>query len=148
MRKTILESNTPLVKKAKRKGRGTGSGAGAKSGRGQKGQHSRTGSRILAAFEGGQTSFVMQIPKLKGFKPLNKVHFVPVNLGALEVAFKDGDVVDKVALLKAGLLRNPKSKVKILSKGELTKKLTIKVEACSESAKKNIEKLGGAVELL
>jgi len=138
-----LQKGEKLVKKTKRLGRGSGSGAGAKSGRGQKGQKSRTGARIRAAFEGGQTPFIQKIPKLKGFKPLNKVIYEVVNLDDLEKTFADGATVDLKALVEKGFFKGVRSKVKVLGNGTLKKKLKVTAHKFSKSAKEAIEKAGG-----
>ncbi len=148
MRTTKIQHGNKLVSKSKRVGRGNGSGAGAKSGRGQKGQLSRTGASILGTFEGGQTSFMMKVPKLKGFRPPNKIYYTPVNLSRLEQAFDDGAVVDIIALIQKGLVRNTDKRVKLLAFGEITKKLELHVHKVSKSAQAKIEKAGGSVHIL
>lgn len=145
MRTTRIQQGNKLVKASKRVGRGVGSGLGGKAGRGQKGQQSRTGAVIKAAQEGGQTSFLMKIPKLKGFKPLKKVTMVAVNLYQLEENFNEGDEVTTLTLLEKGLLKSGKQQVKLLGTGDLKKKLTVTVAAASESAKKKIEAAGGSL---
>lgn len=125
-------------------GRGDGSGHGSFSGRGGKGQTARSGGNIKPGFEGGQTPLIRRLPKLKGFKNVNRVVFEPVNVGSLNV-FEDGTTVDLVSLYDANLIRHKNRPVKLLGDGELTKKLTLKVDACSPSAKKKIEDKGGTV---
>lgn len=133
-------------KKAKmRVGRGNGSGKGTFCGRGGKGQTARAGGNLRRGFMGGQTPLIRQMPKLKGFKNPTKVRYQVVNVFQLEV-FKDGTRVDKEALKKQKLIQNIEKPVKILSQGELTKKLTVIVENASQEAIKKIEKVDGKVE--
>ena len=132
--------------KAYRKGRGAGSGNGKTGGRGQKGQWARSGGGVRVGFEGGQMPLARRIPK-RGFhnsfaKPLESV-----NVSALE-KFEDGAVVDAKALLDAGILSKCTYGVKILGNGEITKKLTVKASAFSESAKAKIEAAGGKAEVV
>ncbi len=147
MRTTRIQEGNKIVKVSKRVGRGIGSGLGGKAGRGQKGQQSRTGAVIKAAQEGGQTSFLMKIPKLKGFKPLKKITMVAVNLYQLEELFSENDEVNTLTLLEKGLLKSGKQQVKLLGTGELKKKLTVTVEAASQSAKAKVEAAGGSLTI-
>lgn len=137
----------PGSRKAKRiRGRGDGSGRGSFSGHGGKGQTARSGGNIKPGFEGGQTPFIRRIPKLKGFKNLNKVTYQTVNVESLN-KFNDGDTVDIVALYDCKLISRKNRPLKILGNGELTKQLTIKTNACSKEAKKKIEAKGGNIIL-
>ena len=129
-----------------RVGRGHGSGNGKTAGRGQKGQKSRSGGKIRVGFEGGQMPLYRRLPK-RGFKNRNTQEIVSINVGALE-RFENEAVVDVNALIEAGIVKNPRDGVKILGNGELTKKLTVKVNAFSESAKEKIEALGGTAEVI
>ena len=147
MRTTRIQQGNKIVKASKRVGRGTGSGLGGKAGRGQKGQQSRTGAVIKASAEGGQTSFLMKIPKLKGFKPLAKKTMVAVNLYQLEESFGDNEEVTTITLLEKGLLKSGKQQVKLLATGDIKKKLTVTVAAASQSAKKKIEAAGGTLAI-
>ena len=147
MRTTRIQQGNKIVKASKRVGRGTGSGLGGKAGRGQKGQQSRTGAVIKASAEGGQTSFLMKIPKLKGFKPLAKKTMVAVNLYQLEESFGDNEEVTTLTLLEKGLLKSGKQQVKLLATGDIKKKLTVTVAAASQSAKKKIEAAGGTLAI-
>lgn len=143
-----MKQNTvkPSKKKTKKRvGRGNAS-KGTYSGRGMKGQSSRSGGKRRPGFEGGQTPLIRRMPKLKGFKSPNKVRYQVVNVSQLEV-FKNGTEVDKETLKKKKLIRNVEKPVKILSQGELTKKVTVKVENVSAAAQKKIEKAGGKVEV-
>ena len=128
-----------------RRGRGHGSGNGKTAGKGHKGQKARSGAP-RAGFEGGQMPLYRRIPK-RGFTNRNSQEIVAINLSALEV-FENDAVVDVNALIEAGIVKNPRDGVKILGNGELTKKLNVKVNAYSASAKEKIEALGGSVEVM
>jgi large subunit ribosomal protein L15 len=130
----------------KRLGRGCGSGLGKTSGRGDKGQGSRTGKGHPRYFEGGQMPLQRRLPK-RGFAPLDHKVFAVVNLGDLNV-FDDGANVDTAALVAAGLVRKIGHGVKILAKGDLTKKVNVVAHAFSVAAKDKIEKLGGTIRLV
>ena len=145
----MLESLSPppgATKKRKRVGRGPGSGHGKTSCRGQKGQKSRSGGKVPPWFEGGQTPLFRRIPK-RGFHNPFRVEYQVVNLRQLNV-FDDGDVVDKKALLEKGLISRLNEPVKILGDGNLKRKLTIKVEACTSSALEKIQQAGSTFEPL
>lgn len=133
-------------KKAFRKGRGHGSGNGKTAGRGHKGQNARSGGGVRPGFEGGQMPLYRRIPK-RGFTCINHKEIVAVNLTHLNV-FEDGAVVDIAALQSKGLVSNPRDGVKILGVGELNKKLTVKVNKYSQSAKEKIEAAGGKAEVI
>lgn len=130
----------------KRKGRGTGTGNGKTAGRGHKGQKARSGGKIRVGFEGGQMPLARRIPK-RGFHNIFAKPLESVNVSALE-KFEDGAVVDAKALLDAGILSKCTYGVKILGNGEITKKLTVKASAFSESAKAKIEAAGGKAEVV
>ena len=123
-----------------RRGRGHGSGNGKTAGKGHKGQKARSGAPRIG-FEGGQMPLYRRIPK-RGFTNRNTKEIVAVNLDKLE-RFEDGATVDVNALIEAGIIKKAKDGVKILGNGELTKKLNVKVDAYSASAKEKIEALGG-----
>ncbi len=131
---------------AKRKGRGVGTGNGKTAGRGHKGQKARSGGKIRAGFEGGQMPLARRIPK-RGFnniyaRPLTEVKLYQLN------AFEDGDVVNAEVLLEKGIIAGCKYGLKVLSNGELTKKITVQAAAFSESAKAKIEQAGGKAEVV
>ncbi len=128
-----------------RRGRGHGSGNGKTAGKGHKGQKARSGQPRIG-FEGGQMPLYRRLPK-RGFKNRNHKEIVAINVSALEV-FENGATVDVEALMAKGIINNPADGVKILGNGELTKKLNVKVNAFSESAKEMIEKLGGTAEVI
>ncbi|MCD4756328.1 50S ribosomal protein L15 [bacterium] len=133
--------------KAKRLGRGYGSGVGGHTvGRGTKGQKSRAGHKSLVAFEGGNTPFFRRIPKLSGFKPINKIGFTVVNLDILQANYKSGETVNISTLKDKGLVGNRVENVKILGEGELKKKLTIDNLPMSKSAQEKIINAGGTIK--
>jgi large subunit ribosomal protein L15 len=136
-------------KRKKRVGRGIGSGHGKTASRGSKGQYASAGAKMFQwTFEGGQMPLFRRIPK-RGFSHASwdKAYHV-INVGALDDAFKDGDTVDAEALTNAGLTRGRAQGVRILGDGELTKKLSVKAEHFSKSARAKIEAKGGTVEVL
>ncbi|MBQ8749720.1 MAG: 50S ribosomal protein L15 [Clostridia bacterium] len=130
-----------------RKGRGTGSGLGKTSGRGQKGQNSRTGGGVRLGFEGGQMPLHRRLPK-RGFTNVFKKEYSIVNVGDLNFV-EDGAVIDEVFLYENRVIGDIcKDGLKVLGNGEITKKVTIKCAKITESAKEKIEKIGGKVEVL
>ena len=130
-----------------RKGRGAGSGNGKTAGKGHKGQNARSGGGVRPGFEGGQLPLYRKLPK-RGF---NNARFgskyAVINVNSLN-KFNDGDVVDSVALLNAGIINKVFDGVKVLGEGELTKKLTVKAAVFSASAKEKIEAVGGKSEVV
>ena len=128
-----------------RRGRGHGSGNGKTAGKGHKGQKARSGAP-RPGFEGGQMPLYRRLPK-RGFKNRNTKEIVAINVGVLE-CFDNGATVDVLALVEAGIVKNPRDGVKILGNGELTKKLDVKADAFSASAKEKIEALGGTAEVM
>ena len=138
----------------KRVGRGEGSGLGKTSGRGQKGAGARSGNKRKVGYEGGQNPIHMRTRKLRGphhkmsmpFEPF-RTHTQPVNVADLESRFADGDEVTPQTLGAAGLAKR-RYPVKVLARGELTKKLTVRVHAFSAAARKKIEKAWGTAEVI
>ena len=128
-----------------RRGRGHGSGNGKTSGKGHKGQKARSGAP-RPGFEGGQMPLFRRLPK-RGFKDRNSKEIVAVNIDRLE-CFENGSEVTVQKLMDAGIVKNPRDGVKILGNGELTKKLVVRVNAFSESAKAKIEAAGGTAEVI
>ena len=128
-----------------RRGRGHGSGNGKTAGKGHKGQKARSGAPRIG-FEGGQMPLYRRLPQ-RGFKNRNTLDIVAINVSALE-AFDNGATVTVDALKEMGIISNPKDGVKILGNGELTKKLTVQVNAFSATAKEKIEALGGTAEVV
>ncbi len=130
----------------KRLGRGTGSGLGKTSGKGQKGQNSRSGGGVRPGFEGGQLPLFQRLPK-RGFNNVNRREYAVVNLNDLN-RFENDSVVTVATLCEAGLVTKMFDGVKILGQGNLDKKLTVKAHKFSASAKEAIEKAGGTVEVI
>ena len=130
----------------KRVGRGNGSGYGKTAGRGLNGQKSRAGGGKRPGFEGGQTPLAMRLPKLPGFRNINRVEYLPVNVSRLEEKFEAGEVVNGESLKAKGIIKHEDALVKVLGDGDITKALTIKVDKVSASAKTKIEAAGGKVE--
>lgn len=126
-----------------RRGRGHGSGNGKTAGKGHKGQKARSGAP-RPGFEGGQMPLFRRIPK-RGFKCRNTKNIVSINVSDLN-RFEDGATVTVESLKEIGLVKNPRDGVKILGNGELTKKLTVSVDAASKSAIEKIEAAGGKLE--
>ncbi|MDR0500688.1 MAG: 50S ribosomal protein L15 [Coriobacteriales bacterium] len=130
----------------KRVGRGHASGTGKTSGRGYNGQKSRAGGAKSNGFEGGQTPLARRLPKLPGFRNINRVQYTAVNIDRLDALFNNGDVVDADALVNKGVIKNNSVLVKILGNGTLTKNITVKVDKVSASAAEKISAAGGKVE--
>ena len=142
-----LKNNPGARKKRKRVGRGPGSGHGKTSCRGQKGQKSRAGYSRHFGFEGGQMPLHRRLPK-RGFNHANRWPMAVVNVDSLDKAFEAGAEVTAESIVAAGLARSTKGGVKVLGRGETSKKLIIKVQAISPSAQKTIEAAGGSVEIV
>ena len=140
-------SPAPGSKKAAvRVGRGLGSGLGKTSGRGQKGQNSRSGGGTRPGFEGGQKPLYLRLPK-RGFTNIFKKEYVEINVGALE-RFEAGTVVDAVLLIECGMIKNIRDSIRILGNGELTKALTVQAAGFSASAANKIQAAGGKAEVI
>ncbi len=129
-----------------RKGRGHGSGNGKTAGKGHKGQKARSGAP-RPGFEGGQMPLYRRIPK-RGFHNINSKEIVGINIEVLEKKFEAGATVSVDTLIETGIVKNPRDGVKILGRGELTKKLNVQANAFSASAKEKIEALGGTAEVI
>ena len=127
-------------------GRGTGSGCGKTSGRGHKGQKSRSGGGVRPGFEGGQMPIYRRLPK-RGFKNIWRKEYAEVNVETLNI-FDDDTTVDAVALVEIGILKNVLDGVRILGDGELTKKLNVKAQGFTKTAIKKIEAAGGTTEVI
>jgi large subunit ribosomal protein L15 len=129
----------------KRVGRGMGSGMGKTSTRGHKGQGSRSGSRLMRGFEGGQMPLHRRLPK-RGFTNIFKVEYVPVNLNSLAALGESNITLD--LLRSSGLVRGKKSLVKVLGTGDVSSALTVQAHKFSKSAEEKITKAGGKIELV
>ena len=130
----------------KRKGRGHATGNGKTAGRGHKGQKARSGGGVRVGFEGGQMPLARRIPK-RGFNNIFAKPLESVNVSVLD-RFEDGDVVDAGVLLAKGVLSKCRYGVKFLGNGDVTRKLTVKASAFSETAKQKIEAAGGKAEVI
>jgi len=132
-------------KNRKRVGRGNGSGHGTFSGKGIKGQKSRSGVQIQRGFEGGQLPIIKRLPRKRGFHNLFRVQYSPVNTGALN-GFAAGTEVTPELLFKAGIIDSLTRPVKVLAEGDLNNAVTVKASKFSEAARAKIEAAGGKVE--
>lgn len=133
-------------KERKRLGRGIGSGQGKTAGKGHKGQNARSGGGVRPGFEGGQTPLFQRLPK-RGFTNINRKEYAVVNLDALN-RFEDGTEVTPELLIETGVVSNERAGVKILAKGKVEKKLTVKAHKFSSAAKEAIEAAGGQTEVI
>lgn len=129
-----------------RVGRGLGSGLGKTSGRGQKGQNSRSGGGVRTGFEGGQMPLYRRLPK-RGFKNVFAKEYAEVNVAQLN-RFEDGATVDPVSLIEAGILKNVRDGIRILGNGTLERKLTVIANGFTKTAVEKITKAGGKVEVI
>jgi len=142
-----LKAPKGAVTRKKRVGRGRGSGLGKTSGRGHKGQGSRSGANIKSGFEGGQMPLQRRLPK-RGFTNIFRVENRTVNVGGLASAFEAGATADPAALERKGLIRGSKGPVKVLGDGEIGIKLTVRANAFSRTAVRKIEAAGGVAEVI
>lgn len=133
------ELKVTKYRKSNRVGRGIAAGQGKTAGRGTKGQRSRTGSGRRPGFEGGQNPLMQRIPKLPGFRSI-RVPAENVYTGQLDAV---GGTIDNFSLFNAGLVSSPYVRVKLIVKGEVTKKVTVKLQAASETAAAAVQKAGG-----
>lgn len=134
-------------KARKRIGRGPASGQGKTAGKGHKGQKARSGGGVRPGFEGGQMPLQRRVPK-RGFTNIFRTEYATVNVADLEARFDDGATVDVDAIVASGLLKKTLDGVKVLGNGEITKKLDVKVNAFSQTAKAKIEAAGGKAEVI
>ena len=141
-----LKPPAGATKKRKRKGRGLGSGNGKTAGKGQKGQKARSGGSVPPGFEGGQMPLHRRLPK-GGFKNRFRVEYAAVNVSQLN-QFEDGAVVDLDTLIASGMVKRNEKLVKLLGHGELTKKLTIRVNKASATAQEKVAAAGGTIEVI
>ncbi len=129
----------------KRKGRGIAAGQGKTAGYGTKGQNSRAGRGGRLYFEGGQLPLVRRLPMKRGFRNHSRIEYAVVNVGNLN-RFDAGTVVDVAMLVASGLVRDDALPVKVLGRGDIDRALTLRVDACSETAKAKVEAVGGTIE--
>jgi large subunit ribosomal protein L15 len=142
-----LSPNEGSVKENFRRGRGTGSGNGKTAGKGHKGQNARSGGGVRPGFQGGQLPLYRKLPK-RGFHNKFGVTYAVVNVDDLDKKFEDGATVDAEALLESGIISKVCDGIKVLGRGEITKKLTVKAAVFSETAKGKIEAAGGKTEVI
>lgn len=139
-----LSPNPGAVRSRKRVGRGNGSGHGTYSGRGLKGQKSRSGKKIRLTFEGGQMPLARKLATIRGFNNKWRIPYQPVNVGALERFDADTEVTPEL-LREVGILKHLREPVKILGDGDLTTKLRVTADRVSKAAREKIEAAGGTV---
>jgi large subunit ribosomal protein L15 len=130
----------------KRIGRGPGSGWVKTAGRGSKGQKSRSGGGTRPGFEGGQMPIHRRLPK-RGFTNIFKKNIAVINIGDLEI-FESGTVIDRIVLVRSGLVKGRNDGIKLLGEGDISMPLTVKLNAVSRSAREKIEAAGGSVEVI
>ena len=147
MKLHTLKPNEGSIKNRKRVGRGQGSGTGKTSGRGEKGQNARSGGGVRVGFEGGQTPLFRRLPKRGFSNALFKKEYAIINLDEHN-KFADGAEVRLEVLREMGIVKKSKDGLKVLGNGTLEKKLTVKANKFSASAKEQIEKLGGKAEVI
>jgi len=148
MRLQDLRPTKGSVHRRKRVGRGYGSGRGGhESGRGTKGQNSRSGGGVRLGFEGGQTPVWMRFPK-RGFHNYTRIEYATVNLDTLEARFDAGGEVTLEGLRKMRLVKGRKERLKVLGRGDLTKPLTVRADRFTVSARAKIEEVGGKAEVI
>lgn len=141
-----LQPGGSKAQSRKRRGRGESSGLGKTSGRGHKGCNARSGGGVRPGYEGGQTVLMRRIPK-RGFSNFQfATTYSVVNLDFIAKRFEDNQVVDPDSLAEKGLIRSPKCRVKILGRGDLGRKLTVKAHKASQSAMQAIQSAGGTFE--
>ena len=151
MNLNVIKDNKYATKNKKRIGRGIGSGTGKTSGKGHKGQKARSGVSIKG-FEGGQMPIHRRLPK-RGFTNINRVPYVVLNFNRIQSLINDNKIDPKKlinfqTLFDLGIVKTPKSKIKLLAKGEIKTKINIEVAAASNSAKEIVEKVGGSITII
>ena len=147
MKLHTMRPNEGATTTRKRVGRGIGSGLGKTSGKGHKGQNARSGGGVRPGFEGGQLPLFRRLPK-RGFSNARfKVRYATINLSDLN-KFEDGAVVTPELLKEMGLVKNGLDGIKVLGNGKLEKKLTVKANKFSSTAQREIESLGGKIEVM
>ena len=135
-------------RKKKRIGRGDSSGSGSFSGRGMKGQNSRSGGGVRPGFEGGQIALIKRLPSLRGFNNIFKVQYSVVNIDSLNEIFPNGGEVDLDILVEKGAFKNTNRPLTVLGRGEASAAFNVKSHKCSASAKSKIEAAGGTVQVI
>ena len=144
MKQHELRSPQGAKKNRKRIGRGNARGTGTYSGRGIKGQNSRSGGGVRPGFEGGQQRLIKGMPSLRGFTNIFRTEYAPVNIDTL-TGFETGTEVTLGLMVSSGIVKDLSKPVKVLGRGEITILLTVEANSFSESAKRKIEAAGGSV---
>lgn len=147
MRQQELKPAVKWQKNRKRRGRGDGSGRGNYSGRGMKGQKSRSGGGVRPGFEGGQIALIKALPSMRGFTNIFRVKYVPVNLKDLDKIENSSEITPEL-LVNCRLLKNKDVRIKILGEGNLNRPINVHAHKFSNSARKKIEDAGGSVKEL
>lgn len=146
MKLNELSPSKGSSKTRKRLGRGVGSGSGKTAGRGSKGFNSRSGGGVRPGYEGGQMPLHRRLPK-RGFTNIFKKRIATINIRDLE-RFESGSLVDESVLIRSGLIKGRREGIKLLAQGEISKPLTVKVNAISKDARVKIEAAGGVIQLI
>ena len=142
-----LKPNEPK-KNRKRRGRGDSSGNGSYSGKGMKGQNSRSGGGVRPGFEGGQLPLIKRLPSLRGFNNIFKINYNVVNLDTLSRVYPNGGDVSSDSLVGLRVLKNTKSPLKILGRGDLKVSINVKAHKFSDAAVNKIEAAGGSIQVI
>lgn len=143
-----LKSPPGAKKKRKRVARGNSGQGGTYAGRGRKGQRARSGGKLPPYFEGGQLPLVRRLPNVRGFTNIWRREYTPVNVDQLEERFAAGSTVSPLTLVAAGLIKRQDQLVKVLGRGDLGTRLTVRAHAFSQSAREKIEAAGGTIEII
>jgi len=143
-----LKSPPGTKKKRKRVGRGNSGRGGTYAGRGRKGQGARSGGKRPPYFEGGQLPLVRRLPNIRGFTNIWRTEYTPINVDQLEEIFAAGSTISPGTLAMVGLIKRPDELVKVLGRGDLKTRLTVRAHAFSKSARQKIEAAGGTAEII
>ncbi len=143
-----LKSPPGAKKKRRRVGRGNSGRGGTYAGRGRKGQRARSGGKRPPYFEGGQLPLVRRLPNVRGFTNIWRTEYTPINVDSLEEYFAAGSTVSPTTLAAVGLIKRSDELVKILGRGDLKTRLTVRAHAFSKSARQKIEAAGGTAEII
>jgi len=148
MQNHTLKSSGAKSGKRKRVGRGDGSGNGSFSGKGMKGQKSRSGGGVRPGFEGGQIALIKRMPSLRGFTNIFKTKYHLVNIDSICRVYPDGGEVSPQGLVQSGVIKDEKLPLKILGRGEITVNLKVSAHKFTKSAKSKIEMAGGTIQVI
>jgi|TARA_B110000263_G_scaffold226566_1_gene218291 large subunit ribosomal protein L15 len=148
MQNHTIKSSGAKSGKRKRVGRGDGSGNGSFSGKGMKGQNSRSGGGVRPGFEGGQIALIKRMPSLRGFTNIFKTKYHLVNIDSICRVYPDGGEVSPQGLVQNGVIKDEKLPLKILGRGEITVNLKVSAHKFTKSAKSKIEMAGGTIQVI